>query len=201
MAAVAQATAKAPELQAAEAIYIVQPGETLHEIADREEMTVQQLLADNGLPAADFVYPGQHLRVPAAQPESELSLIAVPLEGTRWIEVDLSKQKLTAWQGDVAVMDTYISSGRSGTPTVTGRYTIGTKYKAQRMTGEGYDLPNVPWVMYFHSGYAIHGAYRHTNLAHRPATAVSTCVSTKPACSTNGRPPAPRYTFTIDVMG
>ena len=32
-------------------------------IADREQTSVQQLLAANGLPAADFVYPGQHLRV------------------------------------------------------------------------------------------------------------------------------------------
>ena len=98
-------------------------------------------------------------------------------------------------------MDTYISSGRSGTPTVTGRFTIGTKYKAQRMTGRDYDLPGVPWVMYFHSGYAIHGAYGTPTSAHRPATAVSTCVSTKLGCSTSGRPPARRYTYTIDVMG
>ena len=59
-------------------------------------------------------------------------------------------------------MDTYISSGRSGMPTVTGRFTIGNKYKAQRMTGR-LRSAGVPWVMYFHSGYAIHGAYRHTN--------------------------------------
>jgi lipoprotein-anchoring transpeptidase ErfK/SrfK len=44
---------------------------------------------------------------------------------------------------------------------VTGRYTIQRKYEKQRMTGVDYDLPNVPWVMYFYSGYAIHGAYWH----------------------------------------
>lgn len=33
------------------------------------------------------------------------------------------------------VMFTAISSGRANTPTVTGRFTIGNKYKAQRMTG------------------------------------------------------------------
>jgi lipoprotein-anchoring transpeptidase ErfK/SrfK len=31
------------------------------------------------------------------------------------------------------------------------------------MVGPGYDLPGVPWVMYFYSGYAIHGAYWHNN--------------------------------------
>jgi lipoprotein-anchoring transpeptidase ErfK/SrfK len=32
------------------------------------------------------------------------------------------------------------------------------------MSGPGYDLPNVPWVMFFTSrGHAIHGAYWHNN--------------------------------------
>jgi lipoprotein-anchoring transpeptidase ErfK/SrfK len=59
------------------------------------------------------------------------------------------------------VLHTSISSGTDRTPTVTGRYKINRKYTKQRMTGPDYDLPNVPWVMYFYSGYAIHGAYWH----------------------------------------
>ena len=31
------------------------------------------------------------------------------------------------------------------------------------MRGPGYNLPNVPWTMYFRGGYAIHGVYWHTN--------------------------------------
>lgn len=165
---------QASDLQVAEDIYVVQPSDTLETIADKAKTTVQQLLTDNGLPAADFVYPGQRLRVNEAARESTLSAVAAPVNGKKWIEVDLSKQKLTAWQGDVAVMDTYISGGRSATPTVTGRFTIGNKYKAQRMTGPDYDLPGVPWVMYFHSGYAIHGAYWHTNFG---APASHGCVN------------------------
>ncbi len=98
-----------------------------------------------------------------ASAESTLNLVAAPPDGKKWIEVNLSDQTLTAWQGDVAVMHTAISGGRSNTPTITGRFTIDTKYKAQRMTGPGYDLSNVPWVMYFHGSYAIHGAYWHNN--------------------------------------
>jgi lipoprotein-anchoring transpeptidase ErfK/SrfK len=30
-----------------------------------------------------------------------------------------------------------------------------------------YDLPNVPHVMYFHKGYAIHGTYWHNNFGRR----------------------------------
>ena len=154
----------APKPAVADDIYVVQAGDTLAEIAARHDTTVQLLLAANGLPNPNFVWVGQQLRVRAnTQAESTLSLVAAPADGRRWIEVDLTNQTLTAWQGDVSVMFTAISSGRASTPTVTGRFTIGTKYKAQRMTGPGYDLPNVPWVMYFHQSYAIHGAYWHNN--------------------------------------
>jgi lipoprotein-anchoring transpeptidase ErfK/SrfK len=92
-----------------------------------------------------------------------LNVDPAPANGYRWIEVNLSDQTLTAWQGDQAVLYTSVSTGTSAYPTVTGRYSIGTKYTAQRMTGPGYDLPGVPWVMYFFGGYAIHGAYWHNN--------------------------------------
>jgi LysM repeat protein len=161
--AAAQAGARAPQAGAAEGIYIVRAGDTLSEIAAAQGTTVQQLLVDNGLPNGRFIYVGQRLRVRPAAPQSPLNLVAAPGNGKKWIEVNLSEQSLTAWHGDVAVMHTSISSGRSNTPTVTGRFTIGNKYKAQRMSGPGYDLPNVPWVMYFYSAYAIHGAYWHNN--------------------------------------
>jgi lipoprotein-anchoring transpeptidase ErfK/SrfK len=31
------------------------------------------------------------------------------------------------------------------------------------MSGPGYNLPNVPYTMYFYRGYAIHGTYWHNN--------------------------------------
>ncbi len=92
-----------------------------------------------------------------------LDLSAAPADGLRRIEVSLSDQTLTAWQGDVVVMHTQVSTGRPATPTVLGQYAIRTKLPSQRMRGPGYDLPNVPSVMYFFAGYAIHGAYWHNN--------------------------------------
>ena len=159
----AEAASRALPPGVADGIYLVQAGDTLSEIAAAQGTTVQQLLVDNGLPNGRFIYAGQRLRVRPAVEGNALSLVAAPIEGKKWIEVNLTEQTLTAWQGDVAVMHTSISSGRANTPTVTGRFTIGNKYKAQRMSGPGYDLPNVPWVMYFYSAYAIHGAYWHNN--------------------------------------
>jgi lipoprotein-anchoring transpeptidase ErfK/SrfK len=127
-------------------------------------MTMQALLAANGLPHENFTWVGQRLRLhPGAKPSSGTNFNNAPSEGYRWIEVNLSTQMLTAWQGDVAVMQTNISSGVAATPTVTGRFRVGTKLTSQRMVGPGYDLPGVPWVMYFYGAYAIHGAYWHNN--------------------------------------
>jgi lipoprotein-anchoring transpeptidase ErfK/SrfK len=116
----------------------------------------------NGLPNANFVWVGQRLRVQSNAMSAAQASAAAPA-GRRWIEVNLSNQTLTAWQGDVAVLYTSISSGLAATPTVTGNFKVGVKYTSQRMTGPGYDLPGVPWVMYFYGSYAIHGAYWHNN--------------------------------------
>ncbi|MGL4648187.1 MAG: LysM peptidoglycan-binding domain-containing protein, partial [Caldilineaceae bacterium] len=143
-------------------IYVVKPGDTLSEIARDLGISVQQLLSANGLPNANFVWVGQRLQTGGSAVTAAQASAAAP-NGVRWIEVNLSNQTLTAWQGDVAVLYTSISSGLSATPTVTGRFNIGVKYDSQRMTGPGYDLPGVPWVMYFYGSYAIHGAYWHNN--------------------------------------
>jgi lipoprotein-anchoring transpeptidase ErfK/SrfK len=97
----------------------------------------------------------------------------------KWIEVSLSKQRLTAYLGNRPVFSTLISSGVARHPTVTGVYHVYTKLRYDRMTGgvgrEHYDLPRVPHVMYFFSGYAIHGAYWHRNFG-RPMS--HGCINT-----------------------
>jgi len=155
---------KASEPQLADSIYVVKVGDTLSGIAQANGLTPQALLVANGLPNANFIWVGQRLRIgsSAAGGVTNTETVA-PASGKRWIEVNLSTQTLIAWQGDVAVMNTNISSGVRNTPTVTGRFQINSKLPSQRMYGPGYDLPNVPWVMYFFSNYAIHGAYWHNN--------------------------------------
>lgn len=81
----------------------------------------------------------------------------------RWIEIDLSEQRLYAWQGNQKIYIFRISTGTKKTPTVKGRFVINSKYRSHRMRGDDYDIPDVPYVMYFHEGYAIHGAYWHNN--------------------------------------
>jgi len=86
----------------------------------------------------------------------------------KWVEVDLSDQKLIAWQGSEKFMETLISSGKWG-KTPTGEYAIWSKYKYTKMSGGNkedhtyYYLPNVPYTMYFYKGFGLHGTYWHNN--------------------------------------
>ncbi len=83
--------------------------------------------------------------------------------GTRWIDVDLTHQMVYAYEGDTLVNSFLVSTGTWLTPTVTGQYKIYVKYRSANMSGPGYFLPDVPYVMYFYKGYGLHGTYWHHN--------------------------------------
>ena len=90
-------------------------------------------------------------------------------DGKRWIEVDISDQTLTAWQGDTPILKTQISTGKPGYETVTGTFYVNTKLRYAHMVGADYNTPDVPWTMYYYQGFAVHGAYWHNNFG-RPVS-------------------------------
>lgn len=81
----------------------------------------------------------------------------------RWIQINLSKQRLTAWEGGTPVYAVSISTGKKATPTRIGTFKVQSKHKKIRMRGEDYDVPNVPYAMFYDGGYGIHGANWHRN--------------------------------------
>ena len=103
---------------------------------------------------------------PTATPYVAPPAPAPPADAPRWIDVDLTHQRLVAYEGDTPVHSVIVSTGLPGTPTVTGQYHIYVKYPSQLMYGPGYYLPDVPWVMYFYEGYGLHGTYWHNNFGH-----------------------------------
>ena len=80
-----------------------------------------------------------------------------------WVEVDLSAQMLYAYRGSQIINSFYVSTGTSSFPTVTGSYKIYAKHSTYTMIGPGYNLPDVPYSMFFYKGYSIHGTYWHSN--------------------------------------
>lgn len=84
-------------------------------------------------------------------------------DDNRWIDVNLSEQQIYAYEGDVLVNSFVVSTGVYDTPTVTGEFKIYLKVPMQDMSGPGYYLSNVPWVMFFYGEYGFHGTYWHDN--------------------------------------
>jgi len=84
----------------------------------------------------------------------------------RWFDINLSTQRMHAYDGHKLVKTFVVSTGLPATPTVTGRFRIYVKYTSTLMAGPGYYLPNVPWTMYFYNGYGIHGTYWHNNFGY-----------------------------------
>lgn len=124
-------------------------------------------------------YNGQLVQVPAERstPTSSRVLGEQSSAGKR-IEVDLTNQKLYAYEFDKKVFEFPVSTGKWG-KTPTGTFNIWIKLRYTRMKGGNkalgtfYDLPNVPYTMYFYNsdvpksmGYGIHGAYWHNNFGH-----------------------------------
>ncbi len=164
-----RSTSPNEETATTEGTYTVQRGDTLFSIARRHNTSVAALRAVNGL-VSNLIYVGQTLTLPHGQAEASLPTTPPPghgTEGEKWIDVNLTTQTLTAYEGQRAVYTALVSSGTSYYPTVVGTFQIYAKYRTTRMTGGSgasyYDLPNVPYTMYFHRGYALHGAYWHNN--------------------------------------
>lgn len=86
-----------------------------------------------------------------------------------WVEVDLSEQALYVHEGERLVAGFRISSGAPGKDTRKGLFRIYAMYPSYPMWGPVIDgvpeywIPDVPWAMFFHVDFAIHGAYWHDN--------------------------------------
>ena len=159
----------------ATSVYIVRPGDTLFGVALRYGTTVTALKVANGL-SSDMIYSGQRLYVHGTVGTNIPSpvvtggaTIPAASAGERWIDVNLSTQTITAYEGTTPVYTSLVSTGLPRTPTVVGSYRVYVKYVATDMTGGSYAvgdyyyLPDVPYTMYFFRGYGIHGTYWHNN--------------------------------------
>jgi lipoprotein-anchoring transpeptidase ErfK/SrfK len=91
----------------------------------------------------------------------------------RWIDISITQQSLVAYVGKKAVYATLVSTGRAGLAdpeetdaTARGTFMIHAKHVSSTMDGEedksdSFELRDVPFVQYFHKGYALHGTYWH----------------------------------------
>lgn len=126
------------------------------------------------------IFEGEEMPVSelAMIPDSSRNVVLGVAQEERWVEVDLSEQKLIAWEGDKLYLETPISTGLPHTPTPTGEFRVWIKLRATKMEGgQGayyYYLPNVPYVMFFYNqqvpqwrGFGLHGTYWHNDFGNQ----------------------------------
>ncbi len=165
-------------------VYVVRRGDSLGAIAARYGTSVAALARANRIANPSIIYVGQRLVIPgrgaaASTGSSSGTAPAVkPASSGRWIDVNVSTQRVTAYEGNRAVYSVPASTGIARYPTLLGRFRVYVKLRSTRMTGPGYDLPNVPYTMYYYQGYAVHGAYWHNNFG-RPMS--HGCVNLRPS--------------------
>lgn len=94
------------------------------------------------------------------------------VEGEKWIDINVTRQVLVAYEGTKPVYATLVSTGEAGLDdpkttkaTKRGIFRVHTKFLTATMdsqaVGEEFELRDVPYVQYFTEGYALHAAYWH----------------------------------------
>lgn len=156
--------------------HIVQRGEYLSSIARSYGISWTAIAEANNITDPNNVNFGTALIIPGASTSVQNNDTSPAIRSTdpladpgahwgygREIVVDLSTQMTYAYEDGNLVFSSLVSTGLPATPTVQGEYAIWHRTPAQTMSGPGYYLPNVQWVMYFYQGYGFHGTYWHNN--------------------------------------
>jgi hypothetical protein len=131
----------------------------------KEQLGAMARISDDGarpewMNVRDLLRPSQS----APPPELETD--------ERWIEVELATQTLVAYEGARPMYATLVSSGvgprGSETATPPGVHRIWVKLLTTSMDNleredaeKHYSIEDVPWVMFFDKGVALHGAFWH----------------------------------------
>lgn len=100
-----------------------------------------------------------------------------------WVHIDLSEQTLVAYEGDVPVFATLVSTGKEPGMTPIGVHRVQIKHIATPMRDqpeeeEAYSIDDVPWTQYFAGSIALHGAFWHAGFGQVRSHG---CVNLSPA--------------------
>ncbi len=89
--------------------------------------------------------------------------------------IDLSDQRMTVYLGEKLMYVFPVSSGRKGYGTPPGRYQA--EWLSPHHRSRKYNNAPMPWSVFFHGGYAVHGT---TDIRHLGSPASHGCVRLHP---------------------
>ncbi|MEK7278874.1 MAG: LysM peptidoglycan-binding domain-containing protein [Chloroflexota bacterium] len=154
----ASAAPAAPETPAVTSpgMYTIARGDTLRSIASKFGITTTALAAANGLSDPNRIYYGQALAIPGANGEPAPAVsIPAPTGGNKRIVVDISEQRMYAYEGGALVWSWVASTGERGRDTAPGNYSVLNKIPNAYASLWNLQMPNwlgIYWVGKFQNG-------------------------------------------------
>ena len=151
-----------------------QGGGVNRQLAARTPLAIVETAADKaGKPTAYRIGAAEWIAAADVRVFQPVPPPPLLVPGERWIDVDIDDQILVAYEGDLAVYATLVSSGGTATPTETGVYRVWLKESEADMKGlngeDPYSVATVPWTEFFspEKGLALHTAYWHDQFGTR----------------------------------
>lgn len=131
---------------------------------------------DGGAYPGAYIFSADVTPIEQPAPPANPKIPAGVKNGEYWVDVDLTKKILTLFLYDYPIFATYVATGVATHSTPTGTYKIVSKFEKARMKGRPpvaarvYDLPNVPYVMYYRGSFSLHGTYWHDKFGSRQSS-------------------------------
>lgn len=129
--------------------YVVEPGDTLFDIAYRNGFPEWRLEEANPEVEPDELLIGMELTIPSID-----VLFPEPLVPGKRIEIDLPEQRLRGFENDELVFDFSCSTGMTSTPTIAGQFQILFKEPEAYAQRWSLDMPYFMAIYYERPGFA-----------------------------------------------
>jgi lipoprotein-anchoring transpeptidase ErfK/SrfK len=124
-------------------------------------------LVVGGVAMAGPIAATQQLALVAPETATELTVEADPPLPVMVARIDLSDQTMNVYLEDQLTYTFLVSTARGGYITPVGRYKA--EWLSPRHRSRRYDNAPMPWAVFFHGGYAVHGTTEIRRLG-RPAS-------------------------------
>ncbi len=154
--------------QQASTMYKATGGGVARQLPARTPLAILETATDKaGKPTAYRIGEGEWIWAADVRMFSPLPRPKYVEANERWIDVDLDNQIIVAFEGDMPVYATLLSSGAKDAPTETGIYRIWLKESEADMKGlngeDPYSVATVPWTQFYspERSLALHTAYWH----------------------------------------
>lgn len=138
-------------------IYVVQPGDTLAKIAQKYGVSVEALVAANGLGSADLIGVGVRLLIPSSDGSTTGGTSAAATVRPTKFVASISQQRCWLYTGETVIARWICSTGRRGAPSVPGTYKV--QSKLPKAYGSTWNIWMPFWLGIYWAGASENGIH------------------------------------------